>query len=213
MTNVRMSDLRWMGWPLLGLVLASCVTINIYFPAAAAEEAARTIVRDVLGKDQQGQMPAPSGQVPVEQPQSAVPVDAARWLAEQLLNALVPAAEAAGTPNININTPAIKRLRIDMAKRQQQLAPFYRSGAIGFAANGLVAEHNMAAVSLRDRNRLRLLLGDENSDRTALYREIARANGHPEWDKQVRETFAKVWVQEAPKGYWYQTAEGGWRQR
>ena len=31
------------------LLLAACVTINVYFPAAAADSAARTIVRDVLG--------------------------------------------------------------------------------------------------------------------------------------------------------------------
>ncbi len=33
----------------LFLLLASCVTVNIYFPAAEAETAASTIVRDVLG--------------------------------------------------------------------------------------------------------------------------------------------------------------------
>jgi hypothetical protein len=31
------------------LLLAACVTINIYFPAAEAEEAAEKIVKDVLG--------------------------------------------------------------------------------------------------------------------------------------------------------------------
>ena len=41
----------------------------------------------------------------------------------------------------------------------------------------------------------------------------SRANGHPEWEGDVRSTFAKVWAQEAPKGYWYQDAGGGWRQR
>ncbi|MGB5649519.1 MAG: DUF1318 domain-containing protein, partial [Sedimenticolaceae bacterium] len=35
-----------LGYPLMALALTACVTINIYFPAAAAEEAARTIVRD-----------------------------------------------------------------------------------------------------------------------------------------------------------------------
>ena len=40
--------LKKMSWPVFSLMLSACVTINIYFPAAAAEEAARTIVRDVL---------------------------------------------------------------------------------------------------------------------------------------------------------------------
>ena len=43
---------RIVGYPLLALMLTACVTINIYFPAAAAEEAARTIVRDVLNSEQ-----------------------------------------------------------------------------------------------------------------------------------------------------------------
>jgi hypothetical protein len=46
-----------------------------------------------------------------------------------------------------------------------------------------------------------------------LYREIARANGHPEWEKDIRKTFARVWVQEAGRGYWYQDARGQWRQK
>lgn len=36
------------GLALLFALLAGCVTINIYFPTAAAEEAARAIVRDAL---------------------------------------------------------------------------------------------------------------------------------------------------------------------
>ena len=44
----------FVGYPLMALALTACVTINIYFPAAAAEEAARTIVRDVLQQEQDG---------------------------------------------------------------------------------------------------------------------------------------------------------------
>jgi hypothetical protein len=39
--------------PLIGLIMAGCVTINIYFPAAAAEKAADKIIDEVwqLQKD------------------------------------------------------------------------------------------------------------------------------------------------------------------
>ncbi|MEJ2612714.1 MAG: DUF1318 domain-containing protein, partial [Candidatus Thiodiazotropha sp.] len=37
-------------------------------------------------------------------------------------------------------------------------------------------------------------------------------NGHPEWEESIREIFARVWVEEAPKGYWYQ-AKGGWKKK
>ena len=34
-------------------------------------------------------------------------------------------------------------------------------------------------------------MADENADRAKLYSEIARANGHPEWEAEVRGTFAR----------------------
>ena len=38
------------------------------------------------------------------------------------------------------------------------------------------------------------LVAQENGDREVLYREIARANGHPEWEAEVRSTFAQRWM-------------------
>lgn len=44
------------GWLILGmLMLSSCVTINIYFPAAAAEQAADKIIGDVWQIRKQGE--------------------------------------------------------------------------------------------------------------------------------------------------------------
>ncbi len=200
---------QWLLWSLLAMVLASCVTINIYFPAAAAEEAARTIVRDVLGKDDEAQKPQ---QTPQEKPQSSRESGLARGLAMRLLDALVPAAHAAQA-NIDISSPAINAIRASMAKRQGALAPFYRKGVIGFDRNGLVSVRDLSAASLRDRSRVKKLVAAENRDRNALYREIARANGHPEWEKDIRATFARVWAEEANPGYWYQAADGSWQQR
>lgn len=195
------------GWPLMALLLASCVTINIYFPAAAAEEAARTIVRDVLGKE--GEKEA----LPADEPQSSVPASPAWLIAGRVLEALVPAAHAAGQPNIDISSPAIKRLRASMGRRQAQLEPFYLAGAVGFANNGSIAVRDLAAADLRDRGKMKKLVAQENKDRSALYREIARANGHPEWEQQVRNTFARVWQEEARGGYWVQLSDGSWKQQ
>jgi len=200
---------RLLAFPLLVLVLSACVTINIYFPAAAAEEAARTIVRDVLQSDEAGQETPPSGDDQSSATPSASPVLIA---VGYLLEGLVPSAQASQA-DININTGAIRAIRSSMQARQSQLAPFYRSGAIGFDNRGSVAVRDLGAVSLKDRNRLKKLVADENSDRSRLYREIAQANGHPEWEPEVRETFARVWAQEALPGYWYQDPGGAWRQR
>jgi uncharacterized protein YdbL (DUF1318 family) len=204
-------------YPAMTLFLAACVTINIYFPAAAAEEAARTIVRDVLGKEAASPQPE-SGQQPQQQPQGdkgavlddlgQATVATVGWL----LETLVPAAQAAEA-DININTPVVSSLRRSMGSRQGALSSYYRSGAIGFDTRGLVAVRDLAAVALPERSKLRRLVADENRDRNALYREIARANGHPEWEEDIRKTFARVWVEEAARGYWYQDASGQWRQK
>ncbi len=202
---------KLLAYPAMLLALAACVTINIYFPAAAAEEAARIIVRDVLQGEEGAppQEPAPK----VDDKQSAVqrPGVAIR-LVGRLLEGLVPAAQAAQA-DININTPAISAIRAAMQQRQAKLAPHYRSGAIGFDRKGSVSIRDLGAVPLAQRNALKKLVADENGDRAALYREIARANGHPEWEGDVRSTFARVWLEEALPGYWYQDGSGNWKQR
>ena len=197
------------GYPLMVLALTACVTINIYFPAAAAEEAARTIVRDVLqGEESDAPTPPVQGDKASHQLRAGPLIVALGVLLENL----VPAAQAAQA-DININTPGIRAIRSSLEGRQPSLAPFYRSGAIGFDNKGSISIRDLAAVGLADRNRLKKLVADENAVRARLYSEIAKANGHPEWQADVRATFAKVWVEEAPPGYWYQGSDGAWRQR
>ncbi|MEW8562016.1 MAG: YdbL family protein [Candidatus Thiodiazotropha sp.] len=207
---------RFLGFPFMALGLVACVTINIYFPAAAAEEAARTIVRDVLGEEAtpgQGK-PTPKEESKEDDKQSSLEV-----LQSRLTNTLagvvefmIPPAQAA-QPNIDIDSPAIRKLRAAMSSRQNALTSHYRSGALGFTNNGMVAVRDLKLVSLRERNKVKKMVADENGDRKALYAEIARANGQPQWEKNIRDTFARVWVEEAPKGYWYQDGKGNWRQK
>ncbi|WP_051081773.1 YdbL family protein [Thioalkalivibrio sulfidiphilus] len=201
-----MKTLRVALWMLVAMALSACVTVNIYFPAAAAEDAARTIVRDVLGAPEAAPAPAPTPEPGARNRGAAV------QLAGSLLNLAISPAQAQ-QPNIDIRSPAIDALRASMRARSPQLTPHYRSGAVGFGRDGLLAIRDLNAVPLRDRATVQRLVADENNDRQALYREIARANGHPEWEANIRDTFARVWVEEAPAGYWYQDAGGNWRQK
>lgn len=208
------------------MVLTACVTINIYFPAAAAEEAARTIVRDVLGETGSGEPPAegtPAEETPAEAPQSGLPgpvhhVHGAQpaesryaWL-EPVLNVLISPAQAQRA-DINIRTSTIDGLRASMRSRNAALRPHLQSGALGFTSDALVVMRDLNQVPLRDRAAVQRLVSEENADRNALYREIARANGHPEWESDIRSTFARVWVEEAPSGFWYQDDRGRWLQK
>ena len=71
----------------------------------------------------------------------------------------------------------------------------------------------MNAVSLSDRAKLKQLVEQENRDRQALYAEIARVNGHPEWQDEIRATFSRRWIDNAPSGWWYQDKSGSWKQK
>ena len=186
------------------LALTACVTINVYFPAAAAERAAEQFVGDVLGK------PKEEGSLfnPFELPAHAVMMAAAG-----LVDFFVADANAQQV-EIEINTPQINAIKARMAQRQkQQLDPMFDAGAIGFGADGLVEIRDRSAVPLSERRSLETVVADENRDREAVYREIAVANGHPEWEKDIQETFAKEWVKNARPGWYYQDSAGAWRQK
>lgn len=204
----------------LPLMLLACVTVNIYFPAAAAEKAADRIIEDVLGKQAEGkkkspeQIPAPKmPEKPSTQDKNSQYHESSHSLfAADLLSLIIAPAQAAEA-DINIATPAIDALRASMKARNAALAPYYDSGVIGFSANGLVAERDPRATPLKDRNAVKRLVDEENADRTALYREIAGANGHPEWEADIRNTFAKRWVENAAPSWWYQDSSGVWKQK
>ena len=124
---------------------------------------------------------------------------------------LIPAAWA--DAHLEINTPAIAAIKTGMRARHAELRPFYQSGAIGLTRDGGIAVHDAKLVPLAQRQKLNTLVAAQNKDRDALYREIAAANGHPEWEPQVRGTFAERWMQKAPAGWWYQNASGAWVQK
>ena len=115
--------------------------------------------------------------------------------------------------NLEINTPAITSLKSAMQARHGQLAPYYGSGAVGIARDGSIVLRDANAVPLAQRQAVTGLVAAENSDRAALYREIARANGHPEWEAEVRSTFGQRWADKAQPGWFVQNASGQWSQK
>jgi uncharacterized protein YdbL (DUF1318 family) len=117
---------------------------------------------------------------------------------------------AQGAANIDIDTPAIAALQRSQQARHTQLAPHFGSGAVGLTRDGMVAVRDASAVPLAQRAAVNGLVADENRDRAALYREIARANGHPEWEADIRATFAQRWIAKAPAGWYVQNAAGEW---
>ena len=131
-----------------------------------------------------------------------------RWALIWLV--LTAADGALAQANLEINTPAIAALKASMQQRHAQLAGFYARGAVGLTRDGGIALRDASAVQLAQRQLANSLVAAENQDRAALYREIARANGHPEWENDIRATFAQRWIGNARSGWYYQNAAGAW---
>lgn len=200
---------RVLSLTILGLLLvvAACVTINVYFPAASAQKAADRIIDDVIGAGARKDQPA----APAPQSRSESLLRLPGRLALGLLDAVIPVAQAQQA-DIDISSPEIQRIKASMEARSAGLRPYLASGAIGFGADGLVAQRDANLIPLPERNTARTLIAGENADRAALYAQIASANGHPEWEGQIRQTFAARWIAKAQPGWWVQDG-GSWKQK
>ncbi|MES2547788.1 MAG: YdbL family protein [Pseudomonadota bacterium] len=130
-------------------------------------------------------------------------------IVSMLAATLLSSSWVSAAADLEVNTPAISAIKNSMQARHNQLSPHYSSGAIGLTTDGLVAVRDATAVPLKERGGINSLVAAENSDRNALYKEIAAGNGHPEWADEIRSTFAGRWVDKAQNGWYYQSA-GGW---
>jgi uncharacterized protein YdbL (DUF1318 family) len=193
------------------LLLTACVTINVYFPAAEAKEAAKEFVEKVIGDDPPAAETAPKESTPgggsASLPRSGRGFD---WLS--LVG--IGTAYAQDNADIDIKTPAIQAIQTRMAARfQSQLQGGFDAGALGLTRDGMVEVRDASRLALKDRVTITQAVADDNRDRKAVYREIAVANGHPEWEAQIRETFAAQWIASARSGWWYQDKGRSWKQK
>jgi len=202
---------RWMGTRFTGasitaaLVLTACVTINVYFPAAEAKEAAKEFVENVIDHADK-----------VEIKTEGEDGGGMAWRLPRIdplaLIGIAP-AYAQGAPDITIKTPAIQAIQARMEARfNSTLRRGFDSGALGFTGDGLVTVRDASKLELKDRVAMNAAVADDNRDRKAVYREVAVANGHPEWEAQIRGVFAKQWIESARSGWWYQSG-GAWKQK
>lgn len=189
---------------LFAMIVAACVTINVYFPEAAAVEAADRIIDKVRGDTDSGaslERSQPAGHAPV-----------LLSLAHHVAGFLISDANAQS--QIDFDKPSAEKQALEnsLAARFPSLKPYFDSGAIGVTDSSLIEFRDRNLVPLKDRNTVVQLVTAQNNDWTALYAEIARLNGHPEWQDNIRQTFAERWIAKADKGWYYR--EGGvWKQK
>ncbi len=191
---------------LLAAFVAACVTINVYFPEAAAAEAADRIIDKVRGAESDGQTSLLRPEMSTHQSNVllAFANGAARFI--------VSDAQAQGSVDFDKPSPKKQALENSLAQRFSSLKPYFDSGAIGLTDSGLIEIRDRGLVPLKDRNTVVQLVAAQNSDWNDLYSEIAQLNGRPEWQDDIRRTFAQRWVAKADKGWYYR--EGGvWKQK
>ncbi len=187
---------------LLTFCINACVTVNIYFPAAAVERAADQIVKETWGAPSESTSPPP-------RPQSF------DWRAPARIASLAWISEAhAQEADINVSNPAIRALKDSIKQRSGAIKPYMDRGNIGIAQNGMLAIRNTDGSDLKARAEINQLVDAENRDRESLYGEIAKANGIPTSDvPKIRSIFAKSWTDQAQSGWWIQDAQGNWKKK
>lgn len=190
---------------LLALVAVACVTINVYFPEAAAVEAADRIIDKVRGEED-------GDETSFMKPRDDRDIPVLYALARGVGGFLISDAQAQAP--VDFDKPSAEKLALEnsLAERFRELRPYFDSGAIGLTESGLVDFRDRSIVPLKDRNRVVQLVAAQNNDWNALYAEIARLNDHPEWQDNIRRTFAERWVAKADKG-WYYREDGAWKQK
>jgi len=185
----------------LTLFVSACVTVNIYFPAAAVERAADQIVKETWGD--------PGEKVKKEEPQSRLVVPQAVGVAFNLVSE-VHAQDA----DINVSNPAIRALKDSIASRSASIKPFMDRGNAGISRDGLLTLRTTDGLSLKERAELQQLIDAENRDREALYLEISKANNiDREAVPKIKAIFAKSWIEQARSGWWIQDTQGNWKKK
>ena len=190
--------------------ITSCVTINIYFPAAAVEKAADKIVEEVWGEKQKNEEQKKED----EQKQQGEPQSMIQSPMRFSISLIGPAQVFAQDVDINVTTPAIRALKESIQKRADSIKPYMDSGNVGISNDGLLVTRNNDGLNLKDKANLTRLIEAENKDRNSLYTEIAKANNFPtEKISDIKKIFAGSWIKKAKPDWWYQNSEGKWKQK
>ncbi len=188
---------------ILALII-SCVTINIYFPAAAVEKAADEIVEEVWGEDEEKQ------DKNSHEPQSFLD-----HLIRHAVIAFSVKEVYAQEPDIKVTTPAIRTLKANIQGRASSIKPFMDRGNAGMTNDGLLVVRSTDGLRMKEKGSIARLIDAENNDREALYLEIAKANNFSlEKVPDIKKIFAESWINKtAKKGWWVQDVSGEWRQK
>lgn len=231
--KIRENRRTALGWPFALLLLAGCVTINVYFPEAEIRELSERIEAEVRGEP----APPPSGaaangevEEDVEEgagpPRGELTSHSESWaiaLSERdqelrlaglggLAGVLAMRTPAQDVPEPAVMSPAIRKLITSRRARYPELERFKGQGVVGENNRALVEARDLQQVTdLRQRAELQRLLREENADREQLFREIAAAEGVDLSQlPRIQQTYAETMRRVARPGQWVQQPDGNW---
>ena len=193
--------MRLKFWTLLtiSLFFLACVTVNIYFPAAAAEKTAEEIVKEVREQIPQKEEEEKDEKQPAEP-------EARQW---QLIT-VAYAQEGA----LEVSNASIRALKASIKARYSALIPYLQKGVMGENKAGFLEVRNREGLSLRDKAKVKQLVEAENKDRAVLYKEVSKAlQIDPTQIARLQKIFAKEWQKTVPSGTWVQTEDGNWEKK
>jgi uncharacterized protein YdbL (DUF1318 family) len=184
-------------------IIAGCVTINIYFPAARVEKTAEKIVDEVYQEKQE-----PPVQEPMEKPRSLNERGIFHSIARL---ARFGPAQAIAEEATTVSNAAIRSLKEQIGQRHQELLPYYRQGQVGIDKDGFLEVRGTSGLGLPQVASLKRLVNADNAARRQLYEEVAKAlNLKPNQVPQVRQIFSKQWRDKAEAGWAVQADNGQW---
>jgi uncharacterized protein YdbL (DUF1318 family) len=184
------------------IVIVACLTVNVYFyPSEEVDQTAKQIIEDIRG----GALPE-NEQEETEKEEGASETELEWWH-------LTAVAYAAGEET-KVSNPAILSLKQKIKERFNDLKPYFKAGAIGEGNDGLVAIRDASVLPMKDRATLNRIVKEENKDRKALYKEVAKELGVEGKDlPKVQKSFAEKWQEFARSGWWIQDEAGNWNKR
>jgi uncharacterized protein YdbL (DUF1318 family) len=184
-------------------IIAGCVTVNIYFPAAQVEKTAEKIVDEVYQEKTE-----PPQQEPGGKPQSLNERDLIISIAGL---ARFGPSQAFAEEATTVSNAAIRGLKDQIAQRHQELLPYYRQGQVGIDKDGFLEVRETGGLGLPQVASLKRLVNADNAARRQLYEEVAKAlNLKPDQVPQVQKIFSKQWRDKAEAGWAVQADNGQW---
>jgi hypothetical protein len=185
----------WVAIVVASLFVATCVTINIYFPAEKVESVAGEIVSDVRGKDSKEEEKSKEEKKKDEESEKKEKTS----LLPGALRLLWP-SPAWAEEVTTVSNATIRALKDAMKARYGQMKPYYERGLLQEGNDGYLSMKAAEGLGLKERRDLTGLVEAENRDRKKLYAEVAKAlKIDPSQTGRVAEIFAKEWQKTLPR--------------